>query len=133
MFGFIKNIFGGSEAAEHVTKKAADGIYNGLDKLVYTDEERAEMSQKGAETYLKFMEMAYDENSVRSVTRRYLAWFIALNSFAAFWVAVGFAINNQDKMVEKIVSLAEAFKIGWAFTGVVVFYFGVQFMRNKGK
>lgn len=131
MFNWMRNIFGGSEAGEHAIKKAADGIYNGLDKLVYTDEEKAEAHQKGVDTFLKFAELTRDENSVRSVTRRYLSWFITANVFAVFWTAVGFAINNNDKMVEKIISLANAFNLGWAFTAVVVFYFGVQFVRNK--
>lgn len=133
MFGFLRDVFGGGEAAEHTVKKAADGIYNGLDKLVYTEEEKAEARQKGVDTFLKFAELTREENSVRSVTRRYLAWFISLNTFAAFWLTVIFALNNKDEMVKKIVSLAEAFHIGWAFAGVVVFYFGVQFVRGKGK
>lgn len=133
MFSFVKNLFGGGEAAEHTVKKAADGIYNGLDKIVYTDEERAEATQKGVDAFLKFAELTRDENSIRSVTRRWLAWFITVNSITMAWVAIIFAINNKDKMVEKIVAIADAFHLGWAFAGVVVFYFGVQFVRNKGK
>lgn len=49
--GILSKIFG----SDDVINKAADGIYNGIDKLVYTNEEKAEMRLKAAEQFLKLL------------------------------------------------------------------------------
>lgn len=53
--GIFSKLFG----ADEVVKKAADGIYNGVDKLVYTDEEKAEMRLKAAQQFLQLLK-AYE-------------------------------------------------------------------------
>ncbi len=50
MFGFISNIF-----TPDTVNKTVDGIYNGVDKLFYTDEEKAEATQKQIDTKLKLL------------------------------------------------------------------------------
>ena len=50
-----------------------DGLISGIDKIAYTDEEKAEAHQKGTETILKFWEVISRENTEQSKARRILA------------------------------------------------------------
>lgn len=129
MWGVFKGLFGGSANAEKIVNTAADGIYNGLDKLVYTDEEKTDAYQKGVDTFLAFVKVAYDDNSFRSVTRRWLAWAIVGFNLLLAGTASAFAIMGKIDIVNSILAIATSLQLGWAFVAVVVFYFGVQFFR----
>lgn len=72
-------ITGGSKAAE----KAADGIYNGLDKLVFTDEEKADANRQGFQMWLEYLKATQPQN----VARRLIA-LVLVGLFAAL-VVVG--------------------------------------------
>jgi len=48
-------------------------LISGIDKIAYTDEEKAEVHQKGTETILKFWEVIARENTEQSKARRILA------------------------------------------------------------
>jgi len=47
-------------------------LISGIDKIAYTDEEKAEVHQKGTETILKFWEVIARENTEQSKARRIL-------------------------------------------------------------
>ena len=51
MFGFFGKLFGSDTAIE----KTADGIYNGIDMAIYTDEEKAIALQKKQEFYVNIL------------------------------------------------------------------------------
>lgn len=133
MFGFLTGLFGGTKNAETVVDTAAKGIYNGIDKIVYTEEEKAEARAKGVEYYLQFMKMVGEENSVRSVTRRIIAWSIVAVVELTFLVSFGFVVTGHPEVVASIIELVNAFQLGWAFVAIIVFYFGVQFFRTQSK
>lgn len=59
------------------TQKAFDTVSSGIDKLFYTKEEKADASAKAFEQWLEWYKQANDENSTRSITRRYLAVMFA--------------------------------------------------------
>ena len=124
-------LFGNSDNAKKVVDTAADGIYNGLDKIIFTDEEKSDARQKGVDTFLSFVKLAYDDNSHRSVTRRWLAWSIVAFNLVLAGLATGLAIAGKMEAVNAILSIATSFQLGWAFVAVVVFYFGVQFFRTN--
>ena len=86
---------------------------------------------EAGKAHLELIKATADENSFRSVTRRWLAWGIV--GFTFLWVTVAgvFAIAGKDIVVDKLLALAEAISLGWAFVSVIVFYFGVQFFRTK--
>lgn len=128
---WITNFFGGTEAATHVIKKAADGVYNGLDKLVFTDEEKSEESMEREKRFLDFADKTLDENSIRNVTRRWLAWGVVGWTLFNAQVAIVYAIRGQTEVVQRIIDVAVAFQIGLAFLSVMGLYFGVQFFRGK--
>ena len=127
----IKNFFGGTASAEHIIKTATDGVYNGLDKAFYTDEEKSEDASKREDRFLTFVERTYDENSIRNVTRRWMAWGIVSWILANAQVAIIFAILNKMDVVKRIIDVATAFSLGAAFLTVLGTYFGVQFFRGK--
>lgn len=132
--GWFRTLFGGAGAAEKVLDVATDtirGVGTWIDEKTLTDEERIKFTLEAGRAQLELIKTTADENSIRSVTRRWLAWGIAANTFALLWVGVGFAIAGRDVIVDKILALADAFSLGWAFVSVIVFYFGVQFFRTK--
>lgn len=75
--GIFSKIFG----TDDVIKKAADGIYNGIDKLVYTDEEKADMRLKAAQQFLKLLK-AYEPFKL---AQRLLALTFAI-PYVAVWI-----------------------------------------------
>jgi len=87
--GWLTSLFGSSKSVDKVVETAAKGIYNGIDMLVYTDEEKAIQRTKGVELFMRFTEKALDQNSIRSVTRRWLAFMIVFPTVMLF---VGSAI-----------------------------------------
>ena len=138
MWGFIKGLFGGSSNNADVASKAADGIYNGLDKLIYTDEEKADALAQGREVFLKFIDKAYDQNSIRSVTRRWLAFMIVgptMGIVLLMVISKGIAIFAESTgFGEYAKFLFETTQLlaPWA-GGILIFYFGPHLIGAFGK
>jgi len=133
MWGFVKSIFGGADTASKTMDLVGDsvrGIGNFIDEQKFTDEERSVALSKAVDAHLRLMEATANENSKRSVTRRWMAW--GITGFVLAWasVATGFAIAGKEKVVNDIIAVAEAFNMGWTFLAVVGFYFGVQLLRK---
>jgi len=129
MFGFIKNLFGSSKNTETIVETAAKGIYNGLDALVFTDEEKAQYRAEQSAAVLEFAKVAYDQNSIRSITRRWLAFMVVAPAMLCFVLSMimslvhaftgleGAAIAGKDLFALFV-------EIGpWAI-GILAFYFG---------
>lgn len=53
-----------------------DHAASGLDKLFFTEQEKAQVSLETARLHLKLIESTMNESSIRSITRRVLAWMI---------------------------------------------------------
>lgn len=126
-------LFGGGDTATkavEVAGSALSGIGTWIDEKDFTEEEKSKTLAKAAETHLKLVELTANENSIRSITRRYLAWGIV--GFTLFWasVAMVFAILEKEKIVNNMILVADAFYLGIAFSAVVVFYFGVAVTRS---
>lgn len=121
MFSFIKGLFGSSDNTSTVVETAAKGIYNGLDALFFTEEEKAQSRQKQAETIISFAKIAYDQNSIRSITRRWLAFIVVGPTMLFAIVAAGMFLVDET-YANFLLSLSGKF-IPWA-GGVLVFYFG---------
>jgi len=56
--------------------KVVDGAISGIDKLFYTNEEKADARKEIAKGVSKFVENTLDENTARSKTRRVIAIMI---------------------------------------------------------
>lgn len=124
---WLMSLFGSGDKSGKLMEKAADGLYSGIDKLFYTDEEKAEAAQKTHETFLDFAKLAYDQNSIRSVTRRWLAFMVMFPTMLCFVITIigqigGFAFAAESMKLFTIM-------IPWA-GGVLAFYFGSHFLTR---
>jgi len=124
MFGFLKNIFGGSD----IIKKGTEL----LDEAFYTDEEKAKDKEKliqmKAEQKIKLLE-AYHPFKV---TQRILA--IAFTFTFLFIVINGIlgALYGWVDMqkVNDALKFAESVNLGWIVMTIVGFYFGGGFVES---
>ncbi len=133
MFTFIKSLFGGSETAGKTLDLVSDsvkGIGSFIDEQQFTPEERSQAAGKAVEAHLALVTATANENSTRSVTRRWLAW--GITGFILAWASVGmvFAILEKPEIVNSMLAIVEAYSLGWTFLAVIGFYFGVQLLRK---
>jgi len=85
-------------------------------------------SQEKADHLLKLLEATKSQGT--SISRRDLLWFIiALHGFSFVVAVIYVAFDSMDK-VTNLVSVMDAWKLGWAFVAAVSFYYLTQF---KGK
>lgn len=134
--GILSWLLGGGNTVDKVVDGAGSalkGIGNWIDEKDFTPEEKSIALGKAVDQHLALVKVTNEENSVRSVTRRYLAWLIC--GVVMFWasVAMVFAILEKKEVVVRMVEVSEAFYLGIAFVSVVAFYFGVQFIRGMAK
>ena len=125
MWASILGFFGGgSKAAEKVLGGAVDGI----DKLVYTDEEKAEFRGKLADAWIELQKTLGEETSVRGVTRRILA--VAFSGFylLASVLAIGFwpFYKEYSDFIWEVTNGTH----GYITLAIVAFYFGPYFLMQ---
>lgn len=116
-------LFGNSSAAE----KVVDGVSNGLDMLMFTDEEKAIASQKVLDFKIEYAKHTQNQ----SIARRVIAFSITglwalLNLFA---VALYFISEPASKFIFEV--LKE--NINTPFMIVVGFYFAAHVVGKLGK
>jgi len=116
-------------------KSIVDGLISAGDKIVYTEEEKAEARQKLMNTAMEFYKLTLQESSTKSITRRFIAlavvftfdllilWSAALRTGAVFW--------GEDKL-----KIAAGDILGYAVSMrelvlmVMFFYFGYYAVGN---
>ena len=135
----FKKIFGAIFGSSDNTKTVVDGAVNGLDKLFYTDEERAETAGEMREWFLKYLAATNPQN----VSRRFIA--IVVTMLWAFLVLIGigaFAIEYfffYDPAVEFNAVMAQfIFRtltdiVAVPFAGIMAFYFVTHLARGIKK
>ena len=133
MWNFVKSIFGGSDSASKAMDLVGDtvrGIGGFIDEQQFTPEERSKAAGEAVGAHLELMKAISNENSTRSVTRRWLAW--GITGFILVWasVAMSFAILGEVDIVNSMMQVVTAFNLGWTFLAVIGFYFGVQLLRK---
>jgi len=125
MWGLIGNLFGGSKAGE----KIIDGVSNGIDKLFYTDEEKAEAASKArTEGMTVYMEWLRSTSGSR-LARRLLAlgtfsiW--SLEHISALGLKLAYIWIPTDQLLAASKLMAEQASNDNSIMGVVLlFYFG---------
>lgn len=117
LFSFLKS----SDKAVDIADKVVDGAVKGIDALFFTAEEKSAASLKAIEFWIEAQRVTLSENSIRSITRRYLAWMIisvflllgvfavAIYRFDPEWSAYALGVMKQ---------------LGFMAGAVTVFYFG---------
>ena len=150
--GFIDNNDTASELAKDIS--------NGVDVLIYTDEEKTadkmKMTITATEAWLRMVETMKSSEIYRSVTRRAIALFFIFNIFCMIWLCVwmefaatfhwfGSAVEHivvkdggisLTPLTMTVLKIAGAFQLGWALCTIIVFYFGptlVQMMKGNKK
>lgn len=120
MLGWLKGIFAAPKVIGtglDIIEKGAEGI----GKLVFTDQEKAELSQKTYETWLEVQKITGSENSIRSITRRILAVLI-MGTFLLFLIGAGSLYPFVPAWSAFLLSLAK--ELSNLVLAVAVFYFG---------
>ena len=104
-----------------IGEKITDGITRGVDALIFTDEEKNQLRQHGAEILLDFWKSVSSENTQQSMARRELAK-MTMQVFFSLLLA-GVAVFKFDKVfADFIFSVAK--EITWLVTLVAGIYFG---------
>ena len=104
-----------------------------LDNAFYTDQEKAADAGKIMETWLAIQKATAQENSVRSITRRIIAWlvmgmflFLVLSACVIWKFDPAWAVYIRDTIIEtKLMYLAMI--IGFFYFGS----YGVQSILKK--
>jgi len=131
--GWLSVLFGTPKVVGAVadTVKAGVGM---LDNAFYTDQEKASNAIKFSDAWLQIQIATANENSIRSISRRLLAWaimFVFLLLILAAAVLWGF----DPKYSEFILKLISDTELGWLTVGVGIFYFGTfgvgTYLRKK--
>jgi hypothetical protein len=111
-------LFAGPKAAE----KILDGTISGIDKIFYTEEERADAKAKVFDQWLKLQEMLGEETSVRGMTRRILA-IMFCGVYMLLTIGAAVAWPWAEKYADFLWEIANA-QYGWITMSVAIFYFG---------
>jgi len=109
------------DKAVDIGAKVTDGIISGLDKLVFTEEEKSDVKQKASETLLEFWKVIASENTEQSKARRYLA--VETFKVYFFFVLMGAAVYKFDSEFAKFL-FDIAGTLTWLVSGIAAIYFG---------
>lgn len=115
---------------------AVDGVKNGLDKLIYTEEEKADAYAKGRQWFLEFLKSTGGFNVARRwisvvVTVMWAVWTSVMGVLAILGVILKEGpIDYQGAMEALAGSYTE---ITTAFVVILAFYFGGQFLPTGGR
>lgn len=110
-----------------IVSTVADTVKSGvgmLDNAFYTDQEKAANSLKMTDIWLKIQKAIADENSIRSITRRILAWGIIVNFLIIIDIGVYLTVTDNTAKVTILKNFILETKMGWMALSVVIFYFG---------
>ena len=128
--GFF-DIFRTSTKAVDTAVGLVDAAKDGIDKLFYTDEEKAEQGGKFYENWLKMLTLMIDTESIRSITRRYLA--VSVIGVWLYLVVLGTAVfvfggSEAEKPAEFIFRVAKS--MDWQVIAIIGFYFGPEMISR---
>lgn len=126
--GFFSKLFSSSKSVEQTVETVNKGVYNGIDMMFFTDEEKNTMSNEAQGKILDFhlalAEKVRDESSIRSITRRILAVMIMSVWVLLVLAAAVLIIIGKKEEFDAIMALLAT--ISSIVLSVVVFYFGPE-------
>ena len=122
MFGFIKNLFTSSPGKVF---EAAVGVGNWIDEQQFTEQEKSQANFKALDYKLKWL----NATQAMMFCITFLLSFAGclLSAVVGHWLSV-----DTTKMINAVISLCEAFKIGWITVTIIIFYFGKGIAENIG-
>ncbi|BDD10871.1 hypothetical protein FUAX_40870 (plasmid) [Fulvitalea axinellae] len=108
-------------------QKMFDTVTSGIDKMFYTNEERAEADMERVRAHTEYVKGTLEENGTRSVTRRYLAVMI-MAVFLGLVVGAVAAYPFDREYAKFIFEVATS--IFTLAMMVAAFFFGSHMIRN---
>jgi len=112
--------------------KILDAGLSGLDKIIFTSEEKADLALKMGEQHIALMNAIAQESTPQSLSRRYLTLlvvgaftFLIIGSALIDFVAVAMESENFQALAKRWYEKGKD-SYGWATTAAIVFYFGSQ-------
>jgi len=121
-------IFSFLKSNKKTVDKVVDGAISGIDKIFYTNEERAEARRKLAEGVQGFVETTLDENTARSKTRRVIAIMI-MGVFLLLIVGAAAAYPWSSDYSNHLFEIAESMST-FALM-VAAFFFGAHMLGRN--
>lgn len=124
------SFLGGQKATEKAldtVSTAVHGVIDGVDKLIFTDEERSEASQRITDTWLKAVEATANESSARSITRRVLA-VMSLGVFLILLTSSALIYPMDAAWSEYLLRCAG--QLSSLVLSISIFYFGYYGIHN---
>lgn len=136
MFGWVKMLFGGTKAAQDTrdfVMESTRGIGNWIDEQQLTAQEKMEATFRWGDMALQQVIATANENGVRSVTRRVMAWSI-MGTFLFLILLSAFSFPFNPEYSAFLLQLTHQTYLGELTLAVGIFYFGVHLLRNwRGK
>lgn len=110
--------------------KVFDTVSKGIDKLSFSDQERATMNLGIADKIAEFAGNTLSENTERSKARRVIAYIIIGNVVLLLWAVIILSFLGYNDAASFIQKLATDWQMHTAFIMVLAFFFGGYMMRN---
>ena len=107
--------------------KIVDGAVKGVDKLFFTNEEKAEFNKSMADAVVEYAQSTMGENTIRSITRRFVA-FAIMGTYLLLILSAGAVYLVDENYSTFLFDLAKS-QDSLAIM-VAVFYFG-GYYANK--
>lgn len=120
----LKWFASGPDAAE----KVLDAGIKGLDALVFTEEEKAELQKRLGDQWLDVQKVMLNETSIQAVTRRVLA-VMTMGSFTGLVLGAAVSYPFAKEYAAFLLELAQS-QFGWMALGVMGFYFGPYMIQR---
>jgi len=124
--GILSSLFSSGSAT-----KIIDEAISGIDKMVYTEEEKAEAKKEMVSLKVNLLN-AY---APFKLTQRYLALvFASLYSFLLLLIITLTAMKYTEQ-VKQILEIIEIFGLNWIMLAIISFYYSaglVESFRRKG-
>ena len=116
--GFFGKLFG----SDSVIKKAAEGVYNGIDYAFHTDQEKSEHFLRALKGYEPF-----------KLAQRYIAFAFTAVYLICFFAAFIKVMVMGAPYPAELTDLMDEFNVGWIMMGIITFYFGGGLVESARK
>jgi len=119
-----------------IVSTVADTVKSGMtmwDNSNFTDQEKAANVLKMTDAWLEIQKATAGENSLKSITRRWLACGILFNFLLLVNIGVSLILIGKTDKVTSLKDFIIDTNMGWMALSVVIFYFGYYAVANMRK
>ncbi len=129
----LKAILGTPKAVTSIAETVQSGVAI-WDKSKFTDQEKGELNIEGVKLFLRIQEATANENSLKSITRRWLACSIVGTYLLSFFIGL-ICLIFSPKAATQVKEMVVAWQLDYLALGVCSFYFiyygASQFINKK--